>query len=474
MTHAQRPRGMHHRMGRRFKHSLGLKLLLLFLLLALALGATFLVGMRHIGGNGWRALAEPLLHDYADRLVAEIGSPPDPARAEALAQRLHLRIRIDGPALHWVSSNTAPDDARGAPLGPRWLRVDGDEPEDADHGDMRTRVGHWALMRRSADGHDIRFGLAQQPWREPRVFGWLTLAALLLITAVAYAVLRRLMRPLGDIHAGALRFGQGDFSQPIPVRHSDELGRVAAQVNAMAASISQMLDAKRGLLLAISHELRSPLTRARLNVELLAPPADTEQTQAHGALLADLAQMRDLIEDLLESERLATGHASLAREPVDLAALVTAVVAELGASGQVVLSLDVVPTVQVDRLRLRLALRALIDNARRHSKGAAQLPSVALALADGQVVITVRDFGPGVPPEQLAQLGQAFYRPDSARTRSAGGVGLGLYLCRLVAQVHGGTLQLRNAEPGFEATLRLPLAAAETVRPFPAAVPASR
>ena len=77
--------------------------------------------------------------------------------------------------------------------------------------------------------------------------------------------------------------------------------------------------------------------------------------------------------------------------------------------------------------------------------------------ADAQV-IEVRDHGPGVPDEQLAQLAQAFYRPDSARTRAAGGVGLGLYLCRLVAQAHGGRLVLENARPGLRVRVELPLA----------------
>lgn len=76
---------------------------------------------------------------------------------------------------------------------------------------------------------------------------------------------------------------------------------------------------------------------------------------------------------------------------------------------------------------------------------------------EGDVLLSVEDDGPGVPPAQLAQLGQAFHRPDAARSRATGGVGLGLYLCRLVAEAHGGRLALRNRFPGFEATLRLPV-----------------
>ena len=83
-------------------------------------------------------------------------------------------------------------------------------------------------------------------------------------------------------------------------------------------------------------------------------------------------------------------------------------------------------------------------------------PCMRTALADGRLELSVRDFGPGVDEAQLAHLSEAFYRADAARQRSTGGVGLGLYLCRLVAQAHGGTLRIRNAQPGLELTLSLP------------------
>jgi signal transduction histidine kinase len=103
-------------------------------------------------------------------------------------------------------------------------------------------------------------------------------------------------------------------------------------------------------------------------------------------------------------------------------------------------------------MRLRLLLRNLIDNALRHSAGAAQVPLVSLTReGDGRVALAVRDFGAGVSDEQLQRLSEPFYRTDSARVRATGGVGLGLYLCRLVAQAHGGELRFRRAEPGLEA-----------------------
>ncbi len=348
----------HERAGwrHRLKRSLGTRLVLLFLLLALATTAIFLAGMQRALSGGWSGVVRPLVADYVDRLAADIGSPPDVARATALVQRLPLSVRIDGPAVQWDSH----------PQRRSWHRGRDDEPDD----------GRWLLKRQTADGHHIVFGLGDSGWTtRPRAIGWVTLAALLLLTATAYGYVRHLFRPLDDIRAGALRFGQGQFDAPIPLRRRDELGDLAEQVNTMARDIHAMLDAKRGLLLAVSHELRSPLTRARLNAELVAPGSERD------ALLRDLGTMRDLITDLLESERLANGHSALQRETIDLNEIVRAVVDEQFASSGVRLQLaQPMPLASIDPLRLRLLLRNLLDNALRHSTDVALPPLVTTAL----------------------------------------------------------------------------------------------
>ena len=412
---------------RRWKRSIGWRLVALFLLLAVAISAVFLVGLQRALMGGWQGYARPMLTDYADRLTAEIGSPPSRARAEAIVARLPVTVHIEGPLLQYDSHPRR-----------RWAEHFDDDDDE-----------RFGLTRRTADGHLIRFGLAEpdRPDR-PRVWGWVTLAMLLTLTASAYALVRRWLKPLEDIGAGAERYGQGDFSRPIAVRRDDELGDLAGRINRMATSLHGMLEAKRALLLAISHELRSPLTRARVNAELL--PEGTQQQ----ALVRDLAVMRDLVTDLLESERLAGGHAVLQAEATDLAALVRAQLADQ----PVALALDAgLPQLHLDPVRIRLLLRNLVDNALRHGAGAAQPPKVSLRRDGDSVLLEVRDHGPGVAPEHLAHLAEAFYRPDSARTRAAGGVGLGLHLCRLVAQAHGGTLAVHNAQPGLAVSVRLPL-----------------
>lgn len=400
----------------------------------------FIVGMQRAFSTGWRDVARPLVDDYVDRLAADIGSPPELARAEALAARLPISVRIEGPRIHWDSH---PDRERRG-----WVQ----DRRDAD-GDGAARRD-W-LSRTTADGHRIVFGVGSLPWqREPHGIGWVTLAALLVLIGLAYAYVRRLLRPLDDIRAGADRFGQGAFDTPIPLRRRDELGDLAQRINTMAQDIRGMLDAKRALLLALSHELRSPLTRARLNAELLPATPDGEVERA--ALLRDLNEMRDLISDLLESERLASPHAALHREPFDLAALVRETAAELAGGERITLTLAAgLPALSLDRMRIRLLLRNLLDNALQHGGSASQPPVVSLQAVAHGVALTVRDFGPGVDEEQLAHLTEPFYRADGARQRSTGGVGLGMYLCRLVADAHGGSLSVCNAGPGLAVTVRL-------------------
>lgn len=433
------------------RRSLGARLVLLFVLLALASSAVFVGGVQHAFGTSWRMAIRPLVEDYVDRLAAEVGTPPDLDAAQSLTTRLPLALHIKGPQVNWTSNQEAPG-LSGEPLFRHPHHHRNIDPERA-----------W-LARTTADGHTLQFALDTEGWvRRPRTIGAITLALLLtLLGLTGWWVRRWVLQPLQRIGTGAERFGRGDFSQPIDLARQDELGELAGRVNRMATDLHGMLDAQHSLLLAISHELRSPLTRARLNAELIDDSPERE------ALLRDLGQMRDLISDLLESERLARPDASLQRTPThaqDLAQLVRHVREALHPAypqAEPLLRVsvsDTVPPALVDRTRLALLVRNVLSNAWRHAAEAVEPPELCIAWhpeQGGYLELSVRDHGPGVPPEQLPRLSEPFYRPDSARTRRAGGVGLGLHLCRRVAQAHGGTLALDNAAPGLRVTVKLP------------------
>lgn len=408
-----------------------------------------MIGMQAALRYGWQDFASPLIADCIDMLTTPIGTPPDVDRAEALTRRLPLRTSAS-TARRSTGRRTAAErrEARfaGARNGaPAWTGP-------------ATRGGRCACWPTATPSPSALAALARDaaPEDRPRVIGWATLAALLLLIDLACAVARRLLRPLADIGAGATRDGPGDFSQPIRPRHADELGDLAEQINRLADGLRHRLDAKRGLLLAIRHEPRSALTRARLNAELVAEGPERD------ALLRDPAPSRDLVIDLLESERLAGGHALLSTEPSDLNAPV--------GEGLRFEAGDSLSLLALDRTRIRLLLRNPLDSALRHTPEAAEADTapVVTTRRDGEAVcLTVRDHGAGVAEATLAQLdqlAQPFYREDTARQRATGGVGLGLYLCRRVAVAHGGTLTLRNAALSLEVVVRLPASTRTALR----------
>lgn len=219
---------------RRWRRSLRVRLVLMFVMLALVMAAVFMGGMKKSFSTGWAEAAKPMLTDYADRLVAEIGTPPDVSRAQALVARLPITIRIVGPKVNWDSNPGGANSPGG------WMH----DREDVFGGDK------W-FIRPTADGHRVIFGWSPKLWQlAPRVIGWATLGLLLSCVLLAYAYVSRLLRPLIDIREGAQRFGRGEFTQPIPVRRNDDLGDLAERINTMAEDIQAMLDAKRGLLLA--------------------------------------------------------------------------------------------------------------------------------------------------------------------------------------------------------------------------------
>ncbi len=272
---------------------------------------------------------------------------------------------------------------------------------------------------------------------------WAVPLLLLLVTAMVYGAVRHLIGPLRELAAGAEAFGRGDLGHRVPVYHHDEIGHLAHRFNVMAADIQAMLDGKRALLLAISHELRSPLTRARLHAEMV------EDGPSKAGLLGELVQMRDLISSLLETERLGSGHRAMHLADSDLGALALE-------QAQPGVELDIapdLPRLELDRTRVQLLLRNLVHNALRHNDPVQGAVRVSVQRAGHGVRLSVRDHGGGVPDDVLPCLGQPFYRPDESRSRDSGGVGLGLSLCRLVAQAHGSHLELHNADPGFEAAV---------------------
>lgn len=431
---------------RRFRHSLSGRLILIFLGMALLflvlVGGTMGTAVR----DHFAATVRPHLAQYVEYVQADIGVPPDLARAAELSQRLPLIIRISGPNLDWSSD--------GNPAGLDNLC----ELDSAEYNGHRFSYGSLGngeyLVTRSGD-YTFAYAIPHErsAWRLI-----VPLLLLLLVLMLLYHATRRLFAPIRTIKDGVERFGRGELDHRIEIRRRDELGDLADSVNAMAADVQGLLDSKRQLLLAISHELRSPLTRAKVATSLVEHDAQRDEIER------ELNDLEKLVEELLETERLASRHQALHRERTDLKELAREVVAQVRGARMPELHLPETALVaDVDLTHLKLLLRNLVDNALRHTPPESAAPEVTLRRAaetPNAVEIVVRDFGPGIAPEHLPHVTEPFYRADPARRRETGGYGLGLYLCRRIAEVHGGSLEISSATPGgTTVTVQLPATA---------------
>ena len=378
----------------------------------------------------WR-LAEEQTPQYLDvaaeltgALLPDVDAPQE--EDQKALDALHRKLRFD-LALY------RPDGSL--------LAVAGRPPPRFDP--TRARIG-W---RRSSTGPtftlqlpDGRWLVARQVRERPSPTLWIAGFLLLLAAAIAvgaYPVVRRLGRRLERLKDGVEQLGGGNLGARVQVEGRDELAALAASFNRSAARIVELVAAHRLLLANCSHELRTPLARISVAASLLGETADAK---TRDSLKRDIAELDQLIEEILLSSRLEAVPGLEHNEPVDLLALAAEEAAhyDTEASGQPAM-------VKGDRLLLRRLIRNLLENARRYA-GNGPI-DISVVKQSDHAVLDVRDRGPGVPPDERERIFEPFYR--LAATRESGrGSGLGLALVREIARRHGGEAVCLAAEGG--------------------------
>ena len=289
--------------------------------------------------------------------------------------------------------------------------------------------------------HDLRVGFLPQRYalQLPLAAVAMVVLGTLLSLLTTLFMVRRLTVPLARAAAAAKQVGAGEVPLPLPETGSSELVEFARRFNRMAQEVRALLDNRTTLLAGISHDLRTPMTRLRLTLELLREQPAPERIDR---ALVDLETMNTLITGYLS---LARSTRAEAREPCDIASILGELAAE--AAIPFPRTIPSVPGVlEVSPLALRQIVRNLIQNAQRYGGG----QGVELRLeriADG-VRIIVRDFGPGIPEDQLEKVFRPFYRIEASRAEATGGSGLGLAIARQLADSQGWRIDLKNRRSG--------------------------
>jgi two-component system sensor histidine kinase CpxA len=266
-----------------------------------------------------------------------------------------------------------------------------------------------------------------------------------------------LTAPLERLRGVALRLAGGDLATRVDaglMRRGDEIGELAEDLDRMAARIDELVRSQERLLRDISHELRSPL--ARLNVALeLARDAGPEETAAlHDRIGRESERLNELIGRLLTLARLSDAGGAAGAATVDIAALAAEVADDAGfearaAGRDVVLAVEgnADAPVRGDRELLRQAIENVVRNALRYAPEGTSV-EIAVAATPEEVSVTVRDRGPGVPAGELSAIFRPFHRVSDGRERESGGAGIGLAITERAIRRHGGTVRAENAAGG--------------------------
>lgn len=425
-------------------HSVFFRLLAAIVVVAIALTITSLAGFIVLRHNLWESLGSNLLR-YARYLAADIGEPPSRNRALAIAQDTQMVIRYTSPSQNWIT------------------------PAEASIPDITRRYRLWHNQNGIVAGSNRKGHFVQLPHGDGRLFFWLDRkrgdeqkagqgfllfhSALLIILTGAYMYIRRVMQPIHWLTAAMDAFGRGNLDYRMPLKRHDEFQDLAESMNKMAAQIQALMQSKESLLLDVSHELRSPLARLKVGLELL--PA----TEMKTSLKEDLCEMEAMVTEILEAYRLHRFTDHLLIEEVEILPLIQSVVVEFSGRFPGIQVLEVSGgKVRLDMKKTRVVLRNVLDNALKYSFNSSRPVEVSTHYGSNLFKIYIVDHGIGISADSQKRVFEPFFRADPSRSRQTGGFGLGLSMCKAIMDAHGGSIEVSSEETkGTLVTICFPL-----------------
>ena len=378
---------------------------------------------------------------YLNYLIADMGSPPSPERAKELAEQSSLQIHFESADSKWSTSDNF------SKFKTKRLRPLPEYPNihySKYHGRPLFQVDH------KNGRYLFKLALRQHPDPEHRRPFIALLLALAILLLGAFFLIRRILRPVKWLNVGVQEVGKGNLKHRVPEKGSDELKDLAKAFNDMTGRIGDMLQAKEQLLLDVSHELRSPITRMKVALEFLP------DSQAKTSISADTSEMEKMITGILEGARMHHLHGRLNRQTVNLVELLEQILPGYANQPPGVRAEQLPSTAEcfVDPEQVKTALKNILSNALKYSDSAGEPVVVTVKRQPPYIVVQVTDKGIGIPEEELPYIFEPFYRVDKSRSKETGGFGLGLSLCKTILEAHGGKIELES-KPGQGTTVSL-------------------
>jgi signal transduction histidine kinase len=303
-----------------------------------------------------------------------------------------------------------------------------------------------------------------------RFFLWGGLAAIAIAILLTFLLSRHILAPVKALTAAARKFGKGDFSQRVHADDKGEVGELAESFNSMAANLENAEQLRRNMVADVAHELRTPLSNLRGYLEAIDDGMITPDKDTINLLNEETTTLSRLIDELQELSMADAGKLKLIRQNENVYRLIEeSVIAVKNGAGEkgLAISSDLptgLPDIYVDGHRIKQILRNLLENAVAHTGQGGSI-NISAWRDNEQVNISVTDTGEGIPPEDLPNIFERFYRVDPSRARATGGSGLGLTIAKRFTEAHGGQIRV-TSKPGEGSTFTVTLPVAQDVASY--------
>jgi len=369
---------------------------------------------------------------YIQYLVQDLGTPPDYNRAVQLASQTGTVIHYSSPEANWSTSKRASFPSLERII--KW-QVTGSIRVGKFHG------GHCFLYVVDPD-HKFLFEMTTGLEKDPRLVwaGPLLLFFVTLVFIGSFVWIRRIMAPPRPLSQGVRQVGAGRLDHRVPVHCRDELGELASAFNWMAEQLQHLIRSKDQMLLDVSHELRSPLTRMRVALEM-SPGGPLKESLAE-----DIGEMDGMVTTILANARIQSRNLTLDYRTVDLISFIREAIRPLEDQSPGVCLLDEPEPIEafLDPDKAKTALRNVIGNAIKYSGEMSPPVAIRVRMGPESNIIEIEDEGIGIPEQDLPFVFEPFYRVDPSRSRESGGFGLGLSLCKAIMEAHRGSISIQS------------------------------
>lgn len=377
--------------------------------------------------------------------IDKLGQAPDLKKARVISQTLGIQIRYRGPQGTWTTKSDIPHFKENQR---KWVRF------RAKNTYIDVKDRHlFVYLKHKKDEYHITTDILFPPFK-PTYWALVTAALLAVIFSTSYFAIRIIFKPIKKIKEGVDKLGQGDMDVIVPVQNDDELGKLGQSFNEMTQKLKGHIKSKEQLLLDVSHELRSPLTRVKLALEFLP------ESKPKINITEDIKSIETMVTELLESARLDSNYGALNISNINLVETIEQLISELPAFPVGITFNPPEESIRcdVDETRLITVLTNIIENSIKYSQASSNPVEVSLYQAGEEINITIKDYGVGVPSEEIPFIFEPFYRIDKSRSKKTGGYGLGLNICKKIIEAHSGTIAFTSEHgKGSSFLITLPL-----------------